>query len=285
MDRGRKKSDEGLVRRGRGFTLVEVLVVIAIIALLVSILLPVLGKARKQAEAVVCQSNLHEWGIIFALYATENDGSLPQSVSGGSLSAQKAYWIMSLEPYYEDKKIRLCPSAAKSLNPPACNRCPGTTFSAWGPFDAATEEDWWDTGAMGSYGINEWCANPPKDSYWSHPSEYAWRTSGTKGAGQIPVFLDCVYVGGYPIHDDEPPEFPSDPWRGWAWDAMKIFCLDRHMGGTNGVFMDKSVRKVGLKELWTLKWHRQYDTCGLWTKCGGVQPDEWPLWMRRFKDY
>jgi hypothetical protein len=49
--------------------------------------------------------------------------------------------------------------------------------------------------------------------------------------------------------------------------------------------MDWSVRKVGLKELWTLKWHGQYDTDGPWTKRGGVKPEDWPQWMRRFKDY
>jgi hypothetical protein len=53
----------------------------------------------------------------------------------------------------------------------------------------------------------------------------------------------------------------------------------------NGLFLDWSVRKVGLKELWTLKWNRQYDTTNVWTKAGGVQPDDWPEWMRNFKDY
>jgi hypothetical protein len=51
------------------------------------------------------------------------------------------------------------------------------------------------------------------------------------------------------------------------------------------LFMDWSVRKVGLKELWTLKWHRSYDTAGPWTKAGGVKPEDWPQWMRIFKDY
>jgi hypothetical protein len=49
--------------------------------------------------------------------------------------------------------------------------------------------------------------------------------------------------------------------------------------------MDWSVRKVGLKELWTLKWHRNFDTSGPWTKAGGVKPDDWPKWMRNFRDY
>ncbi len=52
------------------------------------------------------------------------------------------------------------------------------------------------------------------------------------------------------------------------------------------LFRDWSVRKVGLKELWTLKWDdRRFDTNGPWTMAGGVQPEDWPAWMRGFKDY
>jgi hypothetical protein len=45
------------------------------------------------------------------------------------------------------------------------------------------------------------------------------------------------------------------------------------------------VRKVGLKEFWTLKWNQDFNTAGPWTKAGGVQPKDWPHWMRKFKDY
>ena len=51
------------------------------------------------------------------------------------------------------------------------------------------------------------------------------------------------------------------------------------------LFMDFSVRKVGLKELWTFQWHRLSDTAGPWTKAGGALPSDWPKWMRGFKDY
>ena len=82
--------------------------------------------------------------------------------------------------------------------------------------------------------------------------------------------------------DDAPP--PDDDV--WVPDSdMSDLCIDRHQGFINGLFCDGSVRKVGLKELWTLKWHREYDTTGPWTKAGGVQPEDWPQWMRRFKDY
>lgn len=49
--------------------------------------------------------------------------------------------------------------------------------------------------------------------------------------------------------------------------------------------MDLNVRKVGLKELWTLNWHRQFDTAGPWTTAGGAQHEDWPVWMRKLKDY
>jgi hypothetical protein len=61
--------------------------------------------------------------------------------------------------------------------------------------------------------------------------------------------------------------------------------MNRHIGHINGLFIDWSNRKIGLKELWTLKWHRQFDTAGLWTIAGNVQSGDWPQWMRSFKDY
>jgi hypothetical protein len=51
------------------------------------------------------------------------------------------------------------------------------------------------------------------------------------------------------------------------------------------VFVDFSTRKIGLKELWTLKWHREFETRGIWTRAGGTMPEDWPEWMKSFKDY
>jgi prepilin-type processing-associated H-X9-DG protein len=66
---------------------------------------------------------------------------------------------------------------------------------------------------------------------------------------------------------------------------MRRVCLNRHNGATNIAFLDFSVRRVGLKELWTLKWNTDYDTDGVWTITGGVIPGDWPRWMNSFKDY
>jgi prepilin-type N-terminal cleavage/methylation domain-containing protein/prepilin-type processing-associated H-X9-DG protein len=73
-----------LTSKKTGFTLVELLVVIGIIALLISILLPSLNKARETANRVKCQSNLSQIGKALLLYSNENKGSFPRTYATGT---------------------------------------------------------------------------------------------------------------------------------------------------------------------------------------------------------
>ncbi len=113
-------------RRRQGFTLIEVLVVVAIIALLVSILLPSLSRAREQSRSVVCQTHLKEMGGAMHMYLTEYKETLPGPLHPAMLKYvrntndfQKYFYLPAmLRKYFGDKRgagsmsdsIATCPS-------------------------------------------------------------------------------------------------------------------------------------------------------------------------------
>ncbi len=260
-------------RSPTGFTLIELLVVIFIIALLMSILMPTLQRARKQAKAVVCKSNLRQWGIIFSMYTMDNDGYFPSGSSG-------KMWTEVLEPYYQEPDLRCCPMATKLASPEGAPDPWGGKFLAWGVFDQTYAQLGLE-GVYGSYGMNGYVSNPAPEvkDPWGRDTKNNWRSADVKGGANIPLFLDCVWLGGLPEDCDQPPEYDGECQFGLVEPGMKAFCIDRHKGEINGAFVDFSVRDVGLKQLWRLKWHKKFDTDA------GPTRDEWPDWMKGFKDF
>jgi prepilin-type N-terminal cleavage/methylation domain-containing protein len=163
---------KGFIRRTYGgFTLIELLVVIAIIALLMAILLPTLQRVKQQARAVVCQSNLRQWGIILRAYSSTADGQLHnQGFCEVAAPEFWVYWLTQNAPGTED--IRCCPMATKSADPtgsasPVSNQVVGATFRAWGKFrPLMPKHGRVDKLYHGSYGMNSWLSVADKSGAW-----------------------------------------------------------------------------------------------------------------------
>lgn len=275
--------------RKKAFTLVELLVVISIIALLMSILMPALSRAKKQARATACKMNLHQWSLIWSLYCEDNDRKFSYFSGPGW---PRGLWILALRSQWNTQSDLLrCPMATKNLSD-------GSVYG--GPFNSY---EMGETGGVViegscSYGANCWISDKrPTDSdkLQGRPFAWAWKTPDVKNADAIPVLGDAMWRGGGPfsgeLGTDRKPDRGDPPEYNGEWDPnlrfkaeMKHFCIDRHNGNVNHLFMDWSVRSVGLKELWRLKWHRQFNTNGPWTPRPAYTPD-WPPWMKNFKEY
>jgi prepilin-type N-terminal cleavage/methylation domain-containing protein/prepilin-type processing-associated H-X9-DG protein len=256
----------------RAFTLVELLVVIAIIALLMSILMPALARVRNQAKNVLGQSNLKQLATAYSMYINDYDGNFPQGWASGARNFHTEMWMEALRTYYGNSHdVRMCPMTVKTGTDIGQDPYGGWgTFIAWGTFersgDAECGDPWsWDsvtTCDYGSYGDNGYVNDPPPGVTVSQGSLTAWywRRADVKGpTNNIPLILDCQWWGGWPRHDNEPPLWDGLPWDFDETDMMRRFCINRHNGYVNSAFLDFSVRSVGLKELWKLKWHRTYD--------------------------
>ena len=89
-------------KKKTGFTLIELLVVISIIALLMSIMMPALGRARTLAESVVCRSHLKDIGLGFNMYVNDNNRHVINT-SGSTLTAG-GRWMKSLSDYVYERR-------------------------------------------------------------------------------------------------------------------------------------------------------------------------------------
>jgi prepilin-type N-terminal cleavage/methylation domain-containing protein len=295
---------------GGGFTLIELLVVIAIIALLMALLAPALSRARKQAKAMVCQSRLRQWGTILALYAQDNEGRFPCNFDGTAgtwLLRGTLLQVASKDPnatqdslyHVRTKNIACCPLATKGSDeespfPLDISSFP-VSFDVAPPYIVLGNEDagrpaWVMCRPaprfVGSYGLNRSLFRPHFQSISTFVPQSEWRCGANVfslgNKADIPVVLDSAAPWGGPPSANEPPPPPPGLPRP---SALSSFCLRRHGVFVNGVFLDWSVRKIGLKELWKLKWFVDFDTNGPWTKAGGVTREDWPEWMRNMKDY
>ena len=281
----------------RGFTLIELLVVIAIIALLMSILMPALAKVKDQARAVACAASLRQWNLVFNTYIGENNGKF---YSGCNDSGY--WWPLQLSYEQQDwrtNKIWFCPTATKPLyTATSGTRLPAPNiYNAWGVFTSQNGQAPASMiyqgktyglnpyGLNGSYGLNGYMLGIPSTVSYEGgvPAKEGYRDMySVKNANDVPVLLDALRFDFWPLPTGAPA---ANEYEFWSGNNMARICINRHRGFTSASFLDWSVRKVGLKELYTLKWHRSFNTKGPWTQAGGVAEENWPEWIRPFRDY
>jgi prepilin-type N-terminal cleavage/methylation domain-containing protein len=149
-------------RRPRGFTLVELLVVISIIALLLAVLMPALSKAREQGRRVVCAANLKQLGTLLEFYSMDNKSSYPIPYSCWYMAGSKGFYsdggyyggyynptgLLNLMPY-------LFKDGASDKNQNGMGRmkifwCPACKSNGYNQFQ-------WQGTAYANFGYNQYC--------------------------------------------------------------------------------------------------------------------------------
>jgi prepilin-type N-terminal cleavage/methylation domain-containing protein/prepilin-type processing-associated H-X9-DG protein len=243
----RKSSSRG------GFSLVELLVVIGIIGVLIAILLPVLGRARRAAGELTCAGQIRQLTLAFTMQAQEKRRL---TVPCERFEVEK--WYVALGQYLGAAKSE-AGAADEADVVRRLLECPQTERDGQKRDGAGTARaQWWiATGDFrGSYGLNGWLdrenaavnAREKAFPHWSairHPTE-------------VPVFADAIWYYGVPLEDDTPaPNLSEGEYTG-SRNYMSRFAIDRHRMAINVGFCDGSVRRVPLGELWKLKWHRTW---------------------------
>lgn len=180
----------------RGFTLIEMLVVIAIISVLAAVLFPVFGQVRERARATVCLSNMRQLGTALYSYAQDYDEHWPLDAH----TTNEDTWVFNLDPYVgRDRRLYRCPDDNSSnwYPPPPGRVATNVRFTSYGtnmwmapflgPGDTADTHGYSTLASIRSPASTIYCAEMVENTtddhfhaaWWRPNPEYTYEPAGT----------------------------------------------------------------------------------------------------------
>lgn len=219
-------------RQKQAFTLIELLIVIAIIALLAAILFPVFSRARENARRASCQSNLKQIGLGLIQYSQDYDeiliadwyGPQPFDYTDPSTTANARYkWYDAAQPYVKSEQIFMCPSATgKPANP----------YVFFEKLTASTD-DYGSYAIVHGYGANVDGRTPPV----SHPGvgiEQLVKLAAVEAVSTTAWVMDSDGWFSANVDDNSP---------------TILYGMARHLETTNVLFVDGHVKAMKMDKL------------------------------------
>jgi prepilin-type N-terminal cleavage/methylation domain-containing protein/prepilin-type processing-associated H-X9-DG protein len=221
--------------RTRGFTLIEILVVVAIIALLVAILLPSLRNAREVAKATVCGTRLEQVFKATLMYTHANDDRLPYyGFFAGRPDDYSEWWVTQIARYVGNRyEIYLCPTDPKPYQVIVAYHKGSIRMKQ--PFDKPVPLDvTWRSSCDTMLDLPTGYL-PRKLTSWKRPSASVLAIEASTWADETMPNRECFRFGEHMAQAADPIAIKKYP-------HLKTW--QRHLGKTNLLFMDGHVDRL-----------------------------------------